>query len=77
MEYTWKQFQNLSNIKVLPVNEQIRRYYFYLDELSNQRYNQNKGIKTSELVETSSAFLLQENSDFLLQEDGSRIIWIL
>ena len=70
MELTWKQFQNLNHIKNLPLNEQASRYRFYLDELSNQIYNQSKGPKQPEPF---SGFLLQENFDYILQENGSKI----
>ena len=73
MELTWKQFQNLSSIKNLPLNEQARRYRFYLDELSNQIYSQNKGSQAPRAIPAYSGYLLQENFDYILQEDGSKI----
>lgn len=42
-EYTWQQFKNLRHISVLTEAEQVRQYHFYLDSLSNQRLQQNKG----------------------------------
>lgn len=74
MEYTWKQFITLSSIKNLPLNEQVKRYRFYLEELSSQIYNQNKGPTTDIIpVVPLSGYLLQENGFYILQEDGSKI----
>ena len=73
MELTWKQFQSLSNIKNLPLNEQARRYRFYLEELSNQISIQNKGTQAPKTIPAYSGYLLQENFDYILQEDGSKI----
>jgi len=64
-EYTWPQFKNLNHIKDLPLQEQISRYRFYLDELSNQLINQNKGNKKK--------YLLQENGSYILQQNGNKI----
>ena len=75
MELSWKQFKTLNHIKDLPLNEQQRRYYFYLDALSNQIINQNKGKSKELRLESSTFFILQENLDYLLQESGDKIIW--
>jgi len=63
MELSWKQFRTLNHIKDLPLNEQQRRYHFYLEELSNQLYNANKG----------GSYLLKEDGSFLLLETGRKI----
>jgi hypothetical protein len=74
MEYTWNQFRTLDHIRNLPVNEQVKRYRFYLEELSSMINIQNKGRAIRPTATTPfSGFLLQENFDYILQEDGSKI----
>jgi len=72
MELSWQQFRNQNHIRILTENEQIRQYRFYLDSLSNQLYNQNKGAG-HETGGTIDGFLLQENLFGILQENGSGI----
>lgn len=71
-ELTWNQFKGLPHIQRLPLQEQVKHYNSYLDNLVSERMqfqnwiqNQNKGKQTE--------FLLQENLYFLLQEDGNKI----
>ena len=71
MELSWKQFKTLNHIKDLPLNEQQRRYHFYLEEVSRQLYIQNKGPRGGE---QPTFFLLLENQDYLLQENNYKII---
>lgn len=73
MEFTWKQFREKQEIKDLPLNEQVRRYHFYLDALSNELHRQNKGAQAPAVIEPYSGFILQEDYNYLLQEDGFRI----
>jgi hypothetical protein len=74
MEYSWNQFRTLTHIRNLPLNEQVKRYRFYLEELSSMINVQNKGRAIRPTITTPfSGFLLQENFDYILQEDGSRI----
>jgi len=74
MELTWKQFISLNYIKNLPLNEQAKRYRYYLEELSSMNNYQNKGPLTDSIpVQPFSGFLLQENGFYILQEDGSKI----
>ena len=71
MELSWQQFRNQSHIRILSENEQMRQYRFYLDALSNQMYNQNKGPK--QLRIQNVGFLLQEDLFLIEQENGSGI----
>ena len=71
MELSWLQFRGQRHIKVLTESEQIRQYYFYLDGLSNQIYQQSKGPKQLRLQITG--FLLQEDLFLIQQENGSGI----
>ena len=71
MELTWLQFRNQNHIRILTESEQIRQYNFYLDGLSNQIHQQNKGPKLRRVVTTG--FLLQEDLFLIQQENGSGI----
>ena len=74
MELTWNQFKSLNHIRNLPLQEQTKRYRFYLEELSSLIHVQNKGPSTDVIpVQPFSGFLLQENGFYILQEDGSKI----
>lgn len=70
-ELTWQQFRNQNHIRILTESEQIRQYNFYLDGLSNQIHQQNKGPKQLRLQVTG--FLLQEDLFLIEQENGSGI----
>jgi hypothetical protein len=87
-EILWPQFKNLSEIRVLSENEQIRQYNFYLQELELQRIaylkwlegrtkggSEEDNYKSGRYipVEPFSGFLLQENDFYILQEDGDKI----
>ena len=78
-ELTWQQFQQLNNIRNLPLNEQVRRYNAYLEDLNTQYLNwlarQPKGpAREIEQAEPEEPFLLQEDGFYLLQENGDKII---
>jgi len=74
IEYSWHQFKTLPEVRRLNESEQQRRYHFYLESLSNERYRQTKGREFEEgVILPLSGFLLQENDDYILQEDNSRI----
>ncbi len=38
-EMSWKQFSNLAGISNLPINEQVRKYNLYLNEVMEARMN--------------------------------------
>ena len=72
-EISWQKFKILPRIKSLPLNEQVKKYNLYINELTYQRnvyLHWLEGHKKGE----SGNFLLQEDLFFLLQEDGSKII---
>ena len=75
-ELSWSQFQQLNEVRNLPLNEQVNQYNTYIWELSLARdyylQYQAKGPKQLTLQETG--FLLQENLFDLEQENGSKII---
>jgi hypothetical protein len=77
-ELTWNQFKGLPHIQRLPLQEQVKHYNSYLDNLVSERMqfenwlkNQNKGPNKLRVVE--AGFLLQEDLFDLLQEDGSKL----
>lgn len=72
MELTWLQFRNQNHIRILNENEQIRQYKFYLDTVTNQIVNQNKGVQNTRTT-TYTGFLLQEDLSPILQENNSGI----
>ena len=82
-ELTWNQFRGLPHIQRLPLQEQVKHYNSYLDNLASERMqfenwirNQNKGPRGI----VNIGLLAQEEFDFtsndyfvVLQEDGSGI----
>ena len=81
-EILWSQFIQLNEVSSLPLNEQVKKYNQYLNELQYQRqcYIQqlnwlecNKGGKKKKTIQ-NVGFLLQEDLFDLEQENGSKII---
>ena len=84
-EIHWLNFRKLPEIQPLPLNEQVRKYNLYINELT---YERNvylawlEGHKKGPLPPTSpitppiveSGFLLQEDLFDILQENGNKII---
>ena len=71
-EIPWQKFTQLPEVYSLPLNEQVRKYNLYINELTYERNaylhwleGHKKGPK--------EIFLLQEDGNFLLQEDGFKI----
>lgn len=76
-EILWPKFKTLNEIRNLPLQEQIRKYNIYLEQLNYARFqnwynSQPKG--DDERVIVSDGFLQQEDLNYILQEDGSYII---
>ena len=80
-EILWPHFIQLNEIHSLPLNEQVKKYNQYLNELQYQRqcYLQqidwlkcHKGAKPK-LTLQNVGFLLQEDLFDLEQEDNSKI----
>lgn len=78
-ELTWKEFIHQHHIRNLPLQEQMKKYHYYQEALSQEIYRQNKGRR--DVIVTPSTpdtyFILQEDNDFLLQENGSKLIWLI
>jgi hypothetical protein len=78
-EFSWIQFQQLNEIRNLPLNEQVKYYNQYLNDLNIARQSwiiyQNKGPHSPTPTPPSvEGFLLQEDLFDILQEDGNKII---
>jgi len=80
-EILWPQFTQLNEVRNLPLNNQVKKYNQYLNELQYQRqcYIQqlnwlecNKGGKKKTTLQ-NVGFLLQEDLFDLEQEDNSKI----
>jgi len=78
-EIPWLKFQTLPRIKGLPLNEQVKKYNLYINELTFQRNaylhwleGHKKGPLPPKIKITG--VLLQEDLFDLLQEDGSQIL---
>ena len=83
-EISWQKFTQLPGIKLLTLNEQVKKYNLYINELTHERNaylhwleGHKKGVRP--VVESfsepsSDLFLLLEGGDFLLQEDSDKII---
>jgi hypothetical protein len=83
-EIPWQKFTQLPQISPLPLNEQVRKYNLYINELTYERNvylhwleGHKKGPQTQ--VPSSSppiepGFLLQEDLFDILQENGNKII---
>ena len=77
--YSWKEYTSLPDIKTMLLQEQIRRYNYYIcemDQLLMHIINCAKGgtttkTKPKEIIDRG--FLQQEDLFYILQEDGSRI----
>jgi hypothetical protein len=75
-EILWPQFVTIDWVRKLPLNEQVKRYNIYLDQLNTARFEswysyQPKGDEGPQIVQTG--FLQQEDLNYILQEDGSKI----
>lgn len=80
-EIPWQKFTQLPQISPLPLNEQVRKYNLYINELTYERNvylhwleGHKKGDRTT-VIDTDTFFILQEDDDYLLQEDGDKLIW--
>jgi len=78
-EIHWLHFRKLPEIQPLSLNEQVKKYNLYINELTYQRNvylhwleGHKKGPKRTTLQETG--FLLQEDLFDLEQENGSKIL---
>ena len=77
-EISWQKFTRISEISLLPLNEQVKKYNLYINELTYKR-NANlhwleghkKGPKRTTIQ--NIGFLLQEDLFDLEQEDNSKI----
>ena len=84
-EISWQKFTQLPGIKLLTLNEQVKKYNLYINELTHERNaylhwleGHKKGhqpvAESTSSEPSSDLFLLLEGGDFLLQEDSDKII---
>ena len=78
-EIPWQKFTQLPEIKLLPLNEQVRKYNLYINELTYERnvyLHWLEGHKKGPLPPKLQVIgvLLQENLFDLEQENGSKIL---
>lgn len=77
--YSWKEYTSLPNIAIMPLQEQVRRYNYYVCEMNEWimhnvycvRGGASQTPRTKEIV--NEGFLQQEDLFYILQEDLSRI----
>ena len=74
-ELSWPQFQQLNEVRNLPLNEQVNKYNRYIWELSLARdyYLQYQPKGPKQLTLQNIGVLLQEDLFDLEQENGSKI----
>ena len=77
-EIHWLNFRKLPEIQPLSLNEQVKKYNLYINELTYERNvylhwleGHKKGPLPKKIV--FNGFLLQEDLFDLLQEDGNKI----
>ena len=76
-EIPWQKFTQLPGIRPLPINEQVKKYNLYINELTYERnayLHWLEGHKKGPFLKIRNiGFLLQENLFDLEQEDGNKI----
>jgi len=78
-EIPWQKFTQLPEIKLLPLNEQVKKYNLYINELTYERnvyLHWLEGHKKGPLPPKLQTIgvLLQEDLFDLEQENGSKIL---
>ena len=78
-EISWQKFTQLPEITFLPLNEQVRKYNLYINELTYERNTYLKWLEGHKkgplpLKLQTTGFLLQEDLFDLEQENGSKIL---
>ncbi len=78
-EISWQKFTKMSEISLLPLNEQVKKYNLYINELTYKRNaylhwleGHKKGPKQATTIQ-NIGFLLQEDLFDLEQEDNNKI----
>ena len=73
----WQHFRQLREVKDLTIDQQVRMYNEYLNELQYNMYsawlNRGGATQTGVIGPVNDGFLQQENLYYILQEDGSKI----
>ena len=71
----WLHFRQLNEVKNHTLDQQVRMYNEYLNELMHIQHTawMNRGGQSGVVGPVVSGYLLQEDLSYILQEDGSRI----
>jgi hypothetical protein len=73
----WLHFRQLREVKDLTLDQQVRLYNEYVDQLQYNMYaawlNRGGAGQTGVIGPVSEGFLQQEDLFYILQEDGSKI----
>jgi hypothetical protein len=73
----WQHFRQLKEVKGLTMDQQVRMYNEYVNELQSNMYaawlNRGGVAQVGIVGPGLEGFLQQENLNYILQEDGSKI----
>lgn len=73
----WQHFRQLNEVKSLTLDQQVRMYNEYVNELQQNMYaawlNRGGAAQTGVVGPVVEGFLQQEDLAYILQEDGSKI----
>lgn len=73
----WQHFRQLREVKDLTIDQQVKMYNEYINELQYNMYaawlNRGGGAQVGVIGPVQEGFLQQEDLFYILQEDGSKI----
>lgn len=73
----WQHFRQLKEVRDLTIDQQVRMYNEYINELQHNMYaawlNRGGGFTGGVVGPVQEGFLQQEDLFYILQEDGSKI----
>lgn len=73
----WQHFRQLKEVRDLTIDQQVRMYNEYINELQSNMYaawlNRGGAEQVGVIGPVSEGFLQQEDLNYILQEDGSKI----
>jgi hypothetical protein len=73
----WQHFRQLKEVRDLRIDQQVRMYNEFLNELFYNEYsawlNRGGAQQTGVIGPVNEGFLQQEDLFYILQEDGSKI----
>ena len=73
----WQHFRQLTEVRNLTIDQQVKLYNEFLNELYYNEYsawlNRGGASQVGIIGPVSEGFLQQEDLNYILQEDGSKI----